>query len=141
MRACLYVRANRCVCVCGRSLTIYGLSWIALPIFTDLTSLLFYTTLFAKYAQLMNKKKHQQQQQSLWADTFDIVIFMFSLKSKAHQSWMVKSNLLHFTLSISLSFVHIQNPFQIKCHPIMSYCHSNCEWMKMITVVIHWTVK
>lgn len=101
------------------------LSWIALPIFMDLTSLLFLRACVCvgvcacvripRYSLNMRNwwTKNKQQQQALWADTFDIVIFMFSLKSKpttSNQSWMVKSNLLHLLFLSPLSFVQIRKP-------------------------------
>lgn len=146
--ACMYVRANRCVCVCGRSLTVFGLSWIALPIFMDLTSLLFLFVCIPRYSLNMRnwwtkqqQPQHQQQRQTLWVDTFDIVIFMFSLKSKSSPILNGKTKFVAFAAQ---SFVQMRNPIQIKCHPLMSYCHSNsnCEWRKMITVIaVHWTTK
>lgn len=86
--------------------------------------------------QQQQRRRWWQQESALWADTFDIVILCFPWNSTTAQPISNgKIQFVAFALSISLSFGQIRNPIQIKCHPLMSPCHSNCEWIKMITVM------
>lgn len=95
LRACVYtMRLNLCVCVCGFDLSPF-LVCLELPCqslwiwhhYCFWSVCVCVCVCIPRYSLNMRNwwtTTKTQQQQPLWADTFDIVIFMFSLKSKAY---------------------------------------------------------